>query len=113
MDPNSIYYQQVALLVRVLPWLETLDCFALKGGTAINLRMTAALAEQRNQFVASIADEVLFIHAAVASQTEQLAQNNLQGGKNTFTLNCPENKNMLDVGVRGINVPLLHEIFGS
>lgn len=37
MDPNSIYYKKVALLVRVLPWLETIDCFALKGGTAINL----------------------------------------------------------------------------
>ncbi|MFQ5345599.1 MAG: nucleotidyl transferase AbiEii/AbiGii toxin family protein [Mariprofundus sp.] len=37
MDPNSIYYRQVALLVRVLPWLEETPCFALKGGTAINL----------------------------------------------------------------------------
>jgi len=39
MDSNSLYYKQVALLVQVLPWLETLDCFALKGGTAINLFM--------------------------------------------------------------------------
>lgn len=37
MDSNSLYYKQVALLVQVLPWLEALDCFALKGGTAINL----------------------------------------------------------------------------
>jgi len=37
MDPNSIYYKKVALLVRVLPWLEEEVCFALKGGTAINL----------------------------------------------------------------------------
>jgi len=37
MDPNSLYYKQVTLLVQILPWLETLDCFALKGGTAINL----------------------------------------------------------------------------
>jgi len=37
MDPNSIYYKKVALLVRVLPWLKTERNFALKGGTAINL----------------------------------------------------------------------------
>jgi len=39
MDPKSIYYKKVALLVRVLPWLEKEVCFALKGGTAINLFM--------------------------------------------------------------------------
>jgi len=37
MDSSSVYYKQVALLVRVLPWLEETPCFALKGGTAINL----------------------------------------------------------------------------
>ncbi len=37
MDPDSVYYKQAALLVRTLPWLETEPCFALKGGTAINL----------------------------------------------------------------------------
>jgi len=37
MDSNSTYYKKVVLLVRVLPWLEEEVCFALKGGTAINL----------------------------------------------------------------------------
>lgn len=37
MKRDTIYYQQVQLLVRVLPLLETEKCFALKGGTAINL----------------------------------------------------------------------------
>lgn len=37
MDRNSPYYQQVALLVRVLPFVANEDRFALKGGTAINL----------------------------------------------------------------------------
>ncbi|GGH20085.1 hypothetical protein GCM10007423_00250 [Dyadobacter endophyticus] len=37
MKKDTIYYQQVQLLVRVLPLLETEKCFALKGGTAINL----------------------------------------------------------------------------
>lgn len=37
MDKNSPFYPQVALLVRVLPHLAGYECFALKGGTAINL----------------------------------------------------------------------------
>lgn len=37
MNKESIYYKQVQLLVRVLPLLNTEKCFALKGGTAINL----------------------------------------------------------------------------
>jgi len=37
MDKNSIYYKQVQLLMRVLPFVAKEECFALKGGTAINL----------------------------------------------------------------------------
>ncbi|MBC7525460.1 MAG: nucleotidyl transferase AbiEii/AbiGii toxin family protein [Flavobacterium sp.] len=37
MDANNIYSKQVQLLVRVLPLVDTEKCFALKGGTAINL----------------------------------------------------------------------------
>src|SRR5690606_39904200 len=37
MDRNSIYYRQVQLLLRVLPLVTEEECFALKGGTAINL----------------------------------------------------------------------------
>lgn len=37
MDRNSVYYRQVELLVRVLPYVAKEKCFALKGGTAINL----------------------------------------------------------------------------
>lgn len=37
IDSNNIYSKQVQLLVRVLPLVDTEKCFALKGGTAINL----------------------------------------------------------------------------
>lgn len=37
MRRDTIYYRQVQLLVRILPLLDTEQCFALKGGTAINL----------------------------------------------------------------------------
>jgi len=37
MDENSLYHQQVRLLVQVLSFVDAEPCFALKGGTAINL----------------------------------------------------------------------------
>lgn len=37
MNRNSPYYKQVSLLIRCLPLVSKEDCFALKGGTAINL----------------------------------------------------------------------------
>lgn len=37
ITPDSPYSAQVRLLVRVLPVIARADCFALKGGTAINL----------------------------------------------------------------------------
>lgn len=37
MDRSSLYYRQVQLLLQVLPFVAKHDCFALKGGTAINL----------------------------------------------------------------------------
>lgn len=37
MAIRDAYYQQVALLVRLLPLVAEQSCFALKGGTAINL----------------------------------------------------------------------------
>lgn len=37
MDRSSKFYEQVRLLLRILPLVGEEDCFALKGGTAINL----------------------------------------------------------------------------
>lgn len=37
MDKNNRYYKQVQLLLRILPFIASQSCFALKGGTAINL----------------------------------------------------------------------------
>ncbi len=37
MDQNNPYFKQVKLLVSVLPIVAKQECFALKGGTAINL----------------------------------------------------------------------------
>lgn len=37
IDTNNPYFKRVQLLVRILPHITNIDCFALKGGTAINL----------------------------------------------------------------------------
>lgn len=37
MDSKNPYFRQVELLVRILPSIGEYPCFALKGGTAINL----------------------------------------------------------------------------
>jgi hypothetical protein len=37
MNKGSLYYRQVRLLVRLLPIIAKESCFALKGGTAVNL----------------------------------------------------------------------------
>lgn len=37
LDRSSIYYKQVQLLLEVLPYINEEECFALKGGTAINM----------------------------------------------------------------------------
>ncbi|MEM9242865.1 MAG: nucleotidyl transferase AbiEii/AbiGii toxin family protein [Pseudomonadota bacterium] len=37
MSSDRIYHQQAELLLDILPFIQKLDCFALKGGTAINL----------------------------------------------------------------------------
>lgn len=37
MNKQSPYYKQVSLLIRLIPVVDEEACFALKGGTAINL----------------------------------------------------------------------------
>jgi len=37
MDRDTSYYRQVQLLIRLFPIIGREPCFALKGGTALNL----------------------------------------------------------------------------
>ncbi|RLF42690.1 MAG: nucleotidyl transferase AbiEii/AbiGii toxin family protein, partial [Thermoplasmata archaeon] len=37
LEGSNIYYKQVRLLLEVLPYINNEECFALKGGTAINM----------------------------------------------------------------------------
>ena len=37
IDNSNIYYKQVQLLLQLIPYVSKEECFALKGGTAINM----------------------------------------------------------------------------
>ncbi len=95
MDSNNPFYKQVSLLVQLLPIVGRQSCFALKGGTAINLfvrdlpRLSVDIdlaylpMAEREQALAEI-DSAL---RAIAAETEQrlpginvAAQPNLQTG---------------------------------
>jgi predicted nucleotidyltransferase component of viral defense system len=77
MDKNSPYFKQASLLIRTLPLVAHETCFALKGGTAINLfvrdlpRLSVDIdlvylpIEPRNESIANI-------HDALDRITEQI-----------------------------------------
>ena len=70
-------------------------------------RATAALAEQRNQFVAALARWVFLPHAAAGSKTEALARALLAAGKPLFTVDDAENAGLLALGARPLDVAAL------
>ncbi len=85
MQVSEVYKRQVALLIHVLPLVAEQKCFALKGGTAINLfirdmprlsvdiDLTYLPVESRPQSLAAIDKSMKAISAAIA-ETVQGAQ---------------------------------------
>lgn len=65
-------------------------------------RPTAALAEKRNEFVASIADNVLFAYAHPGGKLEALARKTIASGKPVFTLDCKDNANLVALGAKPV-----------
>jgi predicted Rossmann fold nucleotide-binding protein DprA/Smf involved in DNA uptake len=63
-------------------------------------RATAEMAYMRNQFVAAIADEVFIVHAAFGSKTEQFCRDLLEWHKPLWTLDCPENIGLMNLGAK-------------
>lgn len=62
-------------------------------------RKTAGLAEQRNEFVAALADEIFIVHAPPGSQTHTLAANAIRAGKRAYTIADPANEDLLGLGL--------------
>ena len=69
-------------------------------------RLTAALANQRNAFVAALADKICIAHAAEDSKTLEFAQMVVSWGKPIFTFETPANKALFQLGARRIEPSL-------
>ncbi len=69
-------------------------------------RSTAALANQRNAFVAALADKICIAHAAEGSKTLEFAQMIISWGKPVFTFDTPANKALFQLGARRIETSL-------
>ena len=69
-------------------------------------RLTAALANQRNAFVAALADKICIAHAAEDSKILEFAQMVVSWGKPIFTFETPANKALFQLGARRIEPSL-------
>ena len=61
-------------------------------------RPTAAIANQRNAYVAALADDLLIAHAERGGKTETLCKDALAQAKPVFTLDSPDNAHLMDCG---------------
>ena len=94
MPFNETYRRQVALLVRVLPLVAAEDCFALKGGTAINLfiRDMPRLSVDIDLTYLPVQPRSASLHAIAAAlkRIAERAQKSIQGSQVTHGLLDPE-----------------------
>ncbi|TVM04035.1 MAG: DNA-binding protein [Candidatus Brocadia sp. WS118] len=63
-------------------------------------RITVALGEKRNEFVAAIADQIFVAHATSGGKTEQFCQKVISWGKTLLTFDCKENTHLIHMGAR-------------
>jgi hypothetical protein len=61
-------------------------------------RPTIPLSEERNEFVAKLADQVIFAYANPGGKTEALARKVINCGKPVLTLDCQDNANLVALG---------------
>lgn len=73
-------------------------------------RLTVELAQQRNEFVIAMADEVFITHASPSGKLESLAKEIVTSDKPCYTFESKHNKNLLKVGFRPISKVLLKGI---
>ena len=72
-------------------------------------RPTAAIAAQRNAYIAAFADHILVAHAEKGGKTEALCKDALAAGKPVFAIDSPDNAHLVELGV----VPVHAENFAS
>jgi predicted Rossmann fold nucleotide-binding protein DprA/Smf involved in DNA uptake len=78
---------------------------------AYHQRPTTALAEQRNRFVATLADEIFVAYAGAGSRIERLDSDIIAQSKLVYTLDLPENAQLVRDGVSAQTVHGLIERF--
>ena len=95
--------ENVRLPADLKPALEAGRLLLLSPFPANQRRATADLAQERNEFVAALADHVLIAHASPGGKLEALARRVLGWGKPLFTLESERNAALLNLGARGVN----------
>lgn len=80
---------------------------------AMHRRATAELADQRNKLVAALASRVFVSHAAPGGKTEALCREIAAMGKPIFTVDAPENANLLSLGAKPVVIEELLFFSGS
>lgn len=76
-------------------------------------RMTAGLAEERNRFVAAVADRLLIAHAEGGGKTEAFARAVAAWGKPLLTLADDANANLLALGATPIRPANVRDTWGT
>jgi len=76
-------------------------------------RMTAALAGERNRFVAALADELLIAHAEAGGKTEVFSRDVAAWGKPLLTLADDTNANLLALGATPIRADEVRVHWGT
>ena len=62
-------------------------------------RPTAAIAAQRNAYIAALADRILVAHAEKGGKIEALCKDALAAGKPVFAIDSPDNAHLVELGV--------------
>lgn len=67
-------------------------------------RITAALGEKRNEFVAAIADKIFVAHAMPGGKTERFCRKVISWGKTLLAFDCKENTHLIPMGARTVQL---------
>ena len=95
------------------PPLEAGRLLVLSPIGAPQRRPTAALAEQRNRFVATLAPDILLVYATPGGKTARLSAELMAQGKRLFTLDLDDNAHLMAAGVTGMHVTDLGAHFAA
>jgi predicted Rossmann fold nucleotide-binding protein DprA/Smf involved in DNA uptake len=76
-------------------------------------RVTHALAQVRNEFVAALADEIVVAHAEPGGRTAALVTQALAWGKPVYALDSPNNASLLALGARPIVPAMVRELWST